>query len=137
MGPFKDIAVDLDKDMVATIEIRRPPHNFFDIDLIRQIAEACEALDKDDKCRAIVLAAQLIFGALFGFLGLLLADPIMATLKVTLEKLAERRSSAGLTGPARAPDPAAARPEPRPPAEAPARPAPAPAPPHSEPPASR
>src|SRR5258708_29028604 len=57
MGPFKDIGVEL-KDMVATIEIRRPPHNFFDIELIRQIADACEALDKDDKCRAIVLAAQ-------------------------------------------------------------------------------
>src|SRR5947209_18899762 len=58
MGPFKDIGVDLDKDMVATIEIRRPPHNFFDIELIRQIADACEGLDKDSACRAIVLAAQ-------------------------------------------------------------------------------
>src|SRR4029453_12308633 len=57
MGPFKDIGVDL-KDMVATIEIRRPPHNFFDIDLIRQVADACEALDKDSGCRAIVLASQ-------------------------------------------------------------------------------
>ena len=57
MGPFKDIAVEL-KDMVATIEIRRPPHNFFDIDLIQQIADACEALDKDPACRATVLAAQ-------------------------------------------------------------------------------
>ena len=57
MGPFKDIGVDL-ADRVATIEIRRPPHNFFDIELIRQIADACEALDKDDACRAIVLAAQ-------------------------------------------------------------------------------
>jgi enoyl-CoA hydratase/carnithine racemase len=57
MGPFKDIGVEL-KDMVATIEIRRPPHNFFDIDLIRQIADACEALDKDTACRAIVLASQ-------------------------------------------------------------------------------
>ena len=57
MGPFKDIGVDL-KDMVATIEIRRPPHNFFDIELIRQIADACEALDKDPACRAVVLAAQ-------------------------------------------------------------------------------
>ena len=47
-----------------------------------------------DLAPAMVLAAQLIFGALFGFLGLLLADPIMATLKVTLEKLAERRSGA-------------------------------------------
>ncbi len=57
MGPFKDIAVEL-KNMVATIEIRRPPHNFFDIELIRQIADACEALDKDPACRATVLAAQ-------------------------------------------------------------------------------
>ena len=57
MGPFKDIGVEL-KDMVATIEVRRPPHNFFDIDLIRQIADACEALDQDPACRAIVLAAQ-------------------------------------------------------------------------------
>jgi enoyl-CoA hydratase/carnithine racemase len=57
MGPFKDIAVDL-KDLVATIEIRRPPHNFFDIDLIRQIADACEAFDHDTACRAIVLASQ-------------------------------------------------------------------------------
>jgi enoyl-CoA hydratase/carnithine racemase len=58
MGPFKDIGVDLDASMVATIEIRRPPHNFFDIELIREIADACEALDKDEACRAIVLAAQ-------------------------------------------------------------------------------
>jgi enoyl-CoA hydratase/carnithine racemase len=58
MGPFNDIGVDLDAHRVATIEIRRPPHNFFDIDLIREIAGACEALDKDPACRAIVLAAQ-------------------------------------------------------------------------------
>ena len=59
MGPFKDIGVDLDaSSMVATVELRRPPHNFFDIDLIRQIADACEALDQDPACRAIVLAAQ-------------------------------------------------------------------------------
>lgn len=58
MGPFKDIGVEIDASMVATIEIRRPPHNFFDIDLIRQIADACEALDQDPACRAIVLAAQ-------------------------------------------------------------------------------
>ena len=57
MGPFKDIGVEV-KNLVATIEVRRPPHNFFDIELIRQIADACEALDKDSSCRAIVLAAQ-------------------------------------------------------------------------------
>ena len=42
-----------------------------------------------DLAPALVLAAQLIFGALFGFLGLLLADPIMATLKVALEKISQ------------------------------------------------
>ena len=29
MGPFKDIGVDI-ADLVATIEIRRPPHNYFE-----------------------------------------------------------------------------------------------------------
>jgi predicted PurR-regulated permease PerM len=80
-----------------------------------------------DLAPAIVLAAQLVFGALFGFLGLLLADPIMATLKVTLEKLAERRSP-GLTGPGEVGGPH--------PAEAAAHPADPTAPQHSGPPAS-
>jgi enoyl-CoA hydratase/carnithine racemase len=57
MEPAKDIGVEL-TGMVATIEIRRPPHNFFDMELIRQIADACEALDDNAACRAIVLAAQ-------------------------------------------------------------------------------
>jgi len=30
------------------IEIRRPPNNFFDVALIREIAGALEALDDDD-----------------------------------------------------------------------------------------
>src|SRR5262249_57038173 len=43
---------------VALVEIRRPPHNFFDIPLIKEIAEAFESFDKDVNIRAIVLAAQ-------------------------------------------------------------------------------
>ena len=43
-----------------------------------------------DLAPALVLAAQLIFGALFGFLRLLLADPMIATIKVALEKMSER-----------------------------------------------
>lgn len=39
---------------------------------------------------AVVLAAQLIFGALFGILGLLLADPIVAAVKVALENFSKR-----------------------------------------------
>ena len=56
-------------DHVATVEIRRPPHNFFDLALIRALAEAFQALDADPACRAIVLAAQgksFCAGANFG-----------------------------------------------------------------------
>ena len=54
---------------VALVEIRRPPNNFFDIALIKEIAEAFEALDADADCRALVLAAQgkaFCAGANFG-----------------------------------------------------------------------
>jgi predicted PurR-regulated permease PerM len=40
---------------------------------------------------ALVLGAQILFGALFGILGLALADPILAMLKVFLEERASRR----------------------------------------------
>ena len=45
-----------------------------------------------DLAPAVVLAAQLMFGALFGFLGLLLADSILASLKVTLQELSKYRA---------------------------------------------
>ena len=45
-----------------------------------------------DLAPAVLLAAQLIFGALFGFLGVLLADSILATLKVTLHELSKARA---------------------------------------------
>jgi enoyl-CoA hydratase/carnithine racemase len=56
-GPFKEIAVEVD-DFVATVEIRRAPHNFFDHAMIGEIAAAFGALDADPDCRAIVLAAD-------------------------------------------------------------------------------
>jgi enoyl-CoA hydratase/carnithine racemase len=68
VGPFKDIAVEK-TGPVALIEIRRPPHNFFDIPLIQEIAGALEALDQDTDCRAVVWAAQgksFCAGANFG-----------------------------------------------------------------------
>ncbi len=40
---------------------------------------------------ALVLAMQLLMGALFGILGVLFADPILATLKVTLVELSKCR----------------------------------------------
>lgn len=54
---FHDIGISRDGH-VATIEMRRPPHNFFDSDLVREIATALEALDDDAECRAVVLAAE-------------------------------------------------------------------------------
>ena len=43
-----------------------------------------------DLAPALVLSMQLIMGVLFGILGLALADPMLAMLKVLLEKLASR-----------------------------------------------
>ena len=51
------------------VEIRRPPHNYFDVALIRKLATALETLDADPGCRALVLAAQgkaFCAGANFG-----------------------------------------------------------------------
>ena len=45
-----------------------------------------------DLAPAVVLATQLLFGALFGFLGVLLADSMLATLKVTLQELSKYRA---------------------------------------------
>jgi predicted PurR-regulated permease PerM len=45
-----------------------------------------------DLAPALVLAAQLIFGALFGIMGLFLADPIVATVKTALEDLSRREA---------------------------------------------
>ena len=53
---YDDISVAL-HDHVAVVEIQRPPHNFFDVSLIRQIANAFDTLDDDPTCRAIVLAS--------------------------------------------------------------------------------
>src|SRR5215831_4424877 len=57
IGNYTSIGVEL-ADHVATIEIRRPPHNFFDVQMIGEIAAAYAALDANAACRAIVLAAQ-------------------------------------------------------------------------------
>jgi len=65
---MSDIGVEKSGHM-ALVEIRRPPHNFFDIPLIKEIAEAFESFDEDVNIRAIVLAAQgkaFCAGANFG-----------------------------------------------------------------------
>ena len=47
-----------------------------------------------DLAPALVLSAQLIFGVLFGLLGLALADPLLAMIKVGLERRADRLDKA-------------------------------------------
>jgi predicted PurR-regulated permease PerM len=46
-----------------------------------------------DLAPAVVLAMQLLMGALFGILGVLFADPILATLKVVLVDLSRRQAA--------------------------------------------
>jgi len=53
---YGDVSVALD-GQVAVLEISRPPNNHVSVDLMRDLADAFEALDADDACRALVLAS--------------------------------------------------------------------------------
>lgn len=55
---YGDVTVDVGDDHVATVEIHRPPANFFDVALIRSLAEAFGALDADPEARAAVLCSE-------------------------------------------------------------------------------
>lgn len=57
MSPHQDIGVER-VGHVGTIEIRRPPLNFFDLSLFTAIADALEAFDQDIEIRSVVLSAQ-------------------------------------------------------------------------------
>jgi enoyl-CoA hydratase/carnithine racemase len=54
---------------VATVEIQRPPANYFDVALIDELASAYESLEAEAGCRAIVLCSDgrhFCAGARFG-----------------------------------------------------------------------
>jgi len=51
-----------------------------------------------DLAPALVLGAQLVFGVMFGILGLALADPIVAMVKILLERRSERNTAAIAAG---------------------------------------
>lgn len=53
---FEDIGVEKDGH-VAIVEMRRPPNNFLDVELLGNLATTLEALDTDTQIRAVVLAA--------------------------------------------------------------------------------
>ena len=46
------------KDHTGYIKINRPPNNFFDAELIGEIADVLEEMDKDDECRSIILFSE-------------------------------------------------------------------------------
>ncbi len=54
---YGDVSVAID-EYVAQAEIHRPPHNYFDVQLIKDLASAFNDLDEDPACRAIVLSAE-------------------------------------------------------------------------------
>jgi enoyl-CoA hydratase/carnithine racemase len=54
---YGDVTVALDGN-VAQLEIHRPPHNFFDFNLIHDLADAFEALDETPECRALMLCSE-------------------------------------------------------------------------------
>ena len=55
---FPDLNVTIGDDYVATVEIDRPPHNYFDHALIAALADCFTSLDNDENCRAIMLCAN-------------------------------------------------------------------------------
>ena len=57
-GTYGDVTVTLADNCVATAEIQRPPHNFFDMSLIDALVQAFTDLDAESACRAIVLCSD-------------------------------------------------------------------------------
>jgi len=53
-----DVSVEIGSDHVATVEIHRPPNNFFSMRLIEEIADTFETLDAGAEARAIVLCSE-------------------------------------------------------------------------------
>ncbi len=57
-APSPAITVDIGDDHVATVEICRPPNNFFSMEVIGGIADALHELDANPHARSAILVAQ-------------------------------------------------------------------------------
>ena len=55
---YGDVSVETGPDARLRVEIHRPPNNFFDVVLIRSLADAYSALDEDPECRCVVLCSE-------------------------------------------------------------------------------
>ena len=54
---LSDIGISID-NFVATVEIQRPPNNFFDTGLINDLANIISQMDQSDEVRAVVLCSE-------------------------------------------------------------------------------
>jgi len=52
-----DVSVEM-AGHLGMVEIKRPPHNYFDKELIGDLADAFEYLDTQDSCRVSILSAE-------------------------------------------------------------------------------
>lgn len=57
LSRYGDVSVMM-VEPIAWVEIHRPPHNFFDHQLVKNLADAFETLDQDPVCRALVLVSE-------------------------------------------------------------------------------
>ena len=67
--PSEQVTVEWRAKHVVFLEIHRPPDNYFDAELIRDLADHLERLEEHAECRAIVLASEgrnFCAGALLG-----------------------------------------------------------------------
>jgi enoyl-CoA hydratase/carnithine racemase len=55
---YGDLVVTRLPGFVAQCEIRRPPNNFFDHQLVKDMADCFDDIDQDPDCRAIVLCSE-------------------------------------------------------------------------------
>ena len=58
MPTFGDVAVELDQNHVALVEVRRPPHNFFSLSMLGSIADALDWVDTEDDARCVLLGSE-------------------------------------------------------------------------------
>ncbi len=45
-------------DHVSVVELCRPPHNFFDHSILKELADCLDQLEADSNCRTVVLASE-------------------------------------------------------------------------------
>jgi 2-(1,2-epoxy-1,2-dihydrophenyl)acetyl-CoA isomerase len=55
---YEGLRVEIGPDYVATVEITRPPHNYFSFELIAAMADAFTSLDDDPDARVILLCSS-------------------------------------------------------------------------------